>query len=146
MAGDIIPFRGCAYIVHFNANTDDDQKGTLQSKQYAIERLRLDIMYDNVSTNLQQKIYVDSDLSFMITTTEMNGAWDFNANGEEINWWPGWVSFYWGSRGKLWLIQDKTFDFATFYQDSDAYYANPESSDFDDPCHRDFPLFDSNDS
>ena len=33
MAGDIIPFRGCAYILHMNANTDNsEQNGNLVSK------------------------------------------------------------------------------------------------------------------
>ena len=80
----------------------------------------------------------------MVTTTGMNGLADFNSEGEEINWWPGWGAFYWGARGRLWLIQDTTFSMDDFYADSDAYYADPTAIEYNDPCARNKALFGSN--
>jgi hypothetical protein len=70
-------------------------------KQYSVSRLRYDIMYNNVDMELQNKIYVDSELDWMIITSDRNNKFDFNGDGEEINWWPGWGSFYWVTRGTL---------------------------------------------
>lgn len=81
----------------------------------------------------------------MIQTADRNGKWDFNGDGEEINWWPGWGSFYWVTRGYLWLMTDTTFDFDHWYQGHDDYYTgDPSDTYFDDPCHRDHALFGSN--
>jgi hypothetical protein len=51
--GDIIPFRGCAYILHFNSINTASAVGIPELKQYTVERLRYDIMYNNVDMQLQ---------------------------------------------------------------------------------------------
>jgi hypothetical protein len=82
----------------------------------------------------------------MMITSDRNDKWDFNGDGEEINWWPGWGSFYWVTRGHLWLMTDTTFDFDHWYTEPDDYYTGDPASNnhFDDPCHRGYSLFGSN--
>jgi hypothetical protein len=67
--GDIVPFRGCAYIVHFNTINSGSDQTTMSSstaKQYVVERLRYDIMYNNVDMDLQNKIYTEEDHRWMV--------------------------------------------------------------------------------
>jgi hypothetical protein len=43
-------------------------------------------------------------------------------------------------------MTDTTFDFDYWYEDHDSYFSPDEAvnTHFDDPCHRDYPLFGTN--
>jgi hypothetical protein len=124
MAGDIIPFRTCAYIVNLNS----ENMNNAAKKYYSIVRLRLDLMYDGVNKRKENRIYVDHEVQKEVTTRAAET--DFNRNGESINFWPGWGGFYFVSRGSLHIIYDSTFDMDSYYTGTDI-----------DPCARTTPLF-----
>lgn len=109
MAGDIVPMRGCAYIINLNTKGGSDPS----NKYYGIERLRFDVMYNSIEGKKENRIY--SDYKVLKTSTDRAAIDDFNPDGEPINFYPGWGGFYWNVHGNLNILWDKTFDIDAYY-------------------------------
>jgi len=136
-AGDLVPMRGCLYKLSFASKLDGaavqpnpGANGATdpRTKYFHVERLRLEIMYNAALGARENRIHVDHTTSVSYveggTTNTQDGtararAENFNENGEEINFYPGWGAFYWVSSGYLNVLWDKAYSDAGYV---DGYY------------------------
>jgi len=136
-AGDLVPMRGCLYKLSFSAlltgaavqpNPAAAGATAATTKYFHVERLRLDIMYNAALGIRENRIHVDHTVTSAWTAggttngqsgNERTLAENFNENGEEINFYPGWGAFYWVSSGHLNLLWDQAYSAAGYV---DGYY------------------------
>lgn len=133
--------RGCVYKLSLSSGAAGTNAAT---KHYRVERLKLDILYNYSLALKENRIHVDHTahrdfgstgtaadaLNAAPAYTPFGGSAQaayagtggkvvdrptFNAEGEEINFYPGWGGFYYVSHGWLNIIWDTKYPIDDYY-------------------------------